>query len=249
MDPDRHAYPATDPSTLIVLAPRTAGAPGWLAMLGNAALFQAGWLGCVLGAAQGHSAAAVALVGAIVALHVGRAARPARELALAAVAMVIGLCWDSTLGAAGLLAFNGAGRGGFAPPWILAIWALFATTLNVSLRWLRGRAMLAAALGAVAGPATYWAGARLGAAQFVQPAGAIVTLAIGWALWMPLLVELARRLEGAAGLGSVAGPVQVAGQIRLAGLSQIAGQSQAAGQGQCAGQGKDQGKTDNKECA
>ncbi len=40
---------------------------------------------------------------------------------------------------------------GFPPPWILALWALFASTLNASLGWLQDRLLLAAVLGALSG--------------------------------------------------------------------------------------------------
>ena len=52
-----------------------------------------------------------------------------------------------------------------APHWIVAMWVLFASTLNVSLRWLRGRWALATLLGAVAGPLAYYGGAGLGACR------------------------------------------------------------------------------------
>ena len=65
------------------------------------------------------------------------------------------------------------------PYWILAMWALFATTLNASLGWLHGRPALAGALGMLSGPLAYWAGARLGAIELVQPAAALAALALG----------------------------------------------------------------------
>ena len=51
---------------------------------------------------------------------------------------------------------------GLAPYWIVALWMLFATTLNVTFRWLQPRPALAAALGAVFGPVSYIAGAAVG---------------------------------------------------------------------------------------
>jgi len=86
-----------------------------------------------------------------------------------------------------------------APPWILGLWALFATTLNVSLNWLKGRWLVAALLGGIAGPLSYWAGARLGAVVLVEPVPALVALSIGWAILMPLLMALARRYDGIHG--------------------------------------------------
>ncbi len=62
--------------------------------------------------------------------------------------------------------------------------------------WLRGRHALAAVLGAVAGPASYFAGQKLGAIQFVEPTAALTSLAIGWAVIMPVLMLIAERLDG-----------------------------------------------------
>jgi hypothetical protein len=77
-----------------------------------------------------------------------------------------------------------------------ALWALLGTTLNVSMGWLKRRALLAALMGAVAGPLSYVAGVRLGAAHFVDADRALLLLAIGWALAMPALMALAERLDG-----------------------------------------------------
>jgi hypothetical protein len=80
------------------------------------------------------------------------------------------------------------------------MWMLFATTLNVSLRWLRRYPLAAIALGAIGGPLAYWAGARLGAMEFAAPVAATAALAFGWALLTPLLVWLAQRFDGYAPL-------------------------------------------------
>jgi hypothetical protein len=56
--------------------------------------------------------------------------------------------------------------------------------------------MVAAALGAVGGPASYWAGARLGAMEFVAPLPATVALVVGWAVLAPALIRIAQRFDG-----------------------------------------------------
>ena len=87
---------------------------------------------------------------------------------------------------------------GAAPYWMVALWALFATTLNVSLRWLRARPWLGALLGALGGPAAYYAGARLGALELATAGAGLGAIAIGWAVLTPLLLGTARRLDGYA---------------------------------------------------
>ncbi len=162
----------------------------------NFLCFQAGWFACVLGAARGYPAAGAATALAIAAGWVWLAPRPGREAALVGAAVATGLALDTLLAQSGWIVFEGAvPLAAAAPVWMLALWALFAVTLNVSLRWLRGRPALAVALGALGGPAAYYAGAGLGALRFEQPAAGLAAVAIGWALAAPLLLAAARRLE------------------------------------------------------
>jgi hypothetical protein len=169
-----------------------------MSIAANVVLFQLGWFACVLGAAHGYplQGALVALV--IVAAHVALAARPGREFALVAAAAATGAVADSLLAASGWLRYDaGVLVEGTAPYWIVAMWALFAITLNVSMRALRSRLWLGALLGLVGGPAAYYAGANLGALTLVQLLPALAALAAVWALAMPLLFSLALRLERA----------------------------------------------------
>ncbi len=163
----------------------------------NLVLFQLGWLSCVMGAAQGHPWAGTLVGTAIVAWHIRSAMRPMAEFNLLVQVVLIGAVWDSLLVTLGWIAYpSGTLLAGTAPHWILAMWALFATSLNVSLRWLRGRLQLAALMGAVCGPLSYWAAVRLGAVQFVHPAQVMVALAVGWSLIMPALMLLSQRNDG-----------------------------------------------------
>ncbi len=78
------------------------------------------------------------------------------------------------------------------------MWGLFATILNVSLRWLRGRWVMAALFGAIGGPLAYYGGHRLGALEFGNEIVALLALAVGWAVFTPLLMSLATRFDGYA---------------------------------------------------
>ena len=163
----------------------------------NFLVFQAAWFSTVLGAAKGAPWLGPVAILVAVALHLRFTRRPGVELRLLAIAMVLGLTVDSLLLATGWIAYpNGAWLPGFAPYWIIAMWALFATTLNVSMRWLKDRYLLAAVFGAVGGPLSYLAGARLGAMNFVQAEWALLALAIAWGVSMPLLTALSSRFDG-----------------------------------------------------
>ncbi len=172
-------------------------APGVSGVVVNFVAFQVGWFACVFAAAQGWPWTGTAIAAAVVALHLMRATRPAEELKLVAIALAIGVVWDSLLINLGLVEFRaGTLIEGVAPQWILALWALFATTLNLSLDWLKNRWLASVVLGAAAGPLSYWAGARLGALELIDPVPALLALAIGWALMTPLLLAIARRFDG-----------------------------------------------------
>jgi hypothetical protein len=162
----------------------------------NVVLFQLGWFACVLGAANGYAREGAVAAALIVALHVARAARPKREALLAAAAALLGFLFESALVQAGWVRFEaGVVLEGAAPYWMVALWALFATTLNESMRMLQARPWIAALFGAIGGPLAYYGGARLGALDLVQPAAMLAALAVGWAIATPLLLSLARRLH------------------------------------------------------
>jgi hypothetical protein len=165
----------------------------------NAAVFQAGWLCCVLAGANHLPWIGTATALLIVSWHVLGANNVQKELSLVLSAVGIGAVWDSLLVYAGLLQYpSGTLISGTAPHWIIAMWALFATTLNVSLRWLKYRPLLGAILGAAAGPAAYFAGYKLGGVQIPDMATALLALSGGWAILMPLLMALSIRFDGKA---------------------------------------------------
>jgi hypothetical protein len=163
----------------------------------NFIAFQVAWLACVLGGAHDRALAGTMVVGAVIGLHLALTKRPLPEALLIAVAAVIGLLWDSGVVALGLMSYpSGNFAPGLAPYWIVAMWALFATSLNLSMAWLKDRAWLAAVFGAVGGPLAYLAGARLGGLQMTDPVLALGAQALGWAVLLPLLTRLATRLNG-----------------------------------------------------
>jgi hypothetical protein len=160
----------------------------------NVALFQAGWLACVLGAAAGRAwlgpiVVALVLVVHLVALHHGDEAR------LVGWSALMGAVADSLLAASGLVGYAAhPGPSFLAPVWIVAMWANFAITLGHSLSWLAGRPLMAALVGLAGGPLAYAAGARLGAIDVSS--GGLVALALVWAVALPSLTELASARRG-----------------------------------------------------
>ncbi len=170
-------------------------------VVANFVAFQIGWFACVLGGANNLPWLGVLVVAAILVWHLKASAAPQREATLIAVAALIGGLWDSLLVSSGWLSYpSGMFTSYTAPYWIIAMWMLFATTLNVSMRWLKNRYALAALLGGVAGPLAYAGGGKLGGLTFNDVTLALAALALGWAIFMPLLMALSNRFDGTQGL-------------------------------------------------
>ncbi|MGJ7488050.1 DUF2878 domain-containing protein [Variovorax sp. LT2P21] len=165
----------------------------------NAVVFQCAWFAAVLGAAHERPLLGTACVAAAVAWHLAVSARPAREALLVALACLIGVVVESAIVRQGHVAYpSGQPWPTLAPYWIVALWGLLAIALNVTMRWLRGRTVLAAVMGAALGPLSFSSGARLGGAQLLHPTEALGTLALVWAVLMPVMVTLATRFDGVA---------------------------------------------------
>lgn len=160
----------------------------------NFALFQAGWFACVLCAAHSMPVAALAAACWVIGLNLWLfSIHRMSDLRVLVAVTLIGFCVDSIHLRLGVFALIGAPHfPHMCPMWLVALWAMLATTLRASLSWLSGRYGLAALLGAVAGPLSYLGGAKLGAAIMnSNRAFSMTALAVGWAVAMPILVWLA----------------------------------------------------------
>ena len=176
----------------------------------NFAAAQLGWLGSVLGGAQqmpwiGPLAAVIAL-----SIHFRFAKRPVDEFILIMSCAAIGAVFDSLLVAAGWVQYySGQFSDVMAPYWIITMWMLFATTLNVSLKWLRGKVTLAMFFGLIGGPLAYLGGEKLGGIDLVNQFAALMALGIGWAVMMPILLWLSETFDGMSEPAGVPEPARV----------------------------------------
>jgi hypothetical protein len=177
--------------------PETTVRPTRTLQIINVVIFQAAWFAGVLGAAHHVPLWGTAVVLAAMAWHLAVSARPLQELKLMAVITVLGLVVETVTSWQGNVVYTSGQPHPYWPPyWMVALWGLMAIALNVTMRWLKRRWLLAAVLGAVVGPLSYWSGVRLGAAQFVAATPALVTLAVVWLVCMPLLMWLSDRFDG-----------------------------------------------------
>jgi hypothetical protein len=163
----------------------------------NLAVFKVAWTIVVVSAAAGAPFIGVVAVAAAVTIHLRTCDNVESETRLLLVAAVMGLAWESILVFSGLVNYSSGNLvPGIAPYWIVAMWVLFATTINAGMRWLRRNKVLAAVAGGIGGPMGFFAGASAGAVELASPVIALAVIGAGWAVMLPLLAQAAARLDG-----------------------------------------------------
>lgn len=167
-------------------------------MLINILAFKIGWVSSVVGVAIDIPMLGPAAILLAIAIHLLVVNRPVSEFVLIIATGVIGAGVDSIMISAGWLSYpSGTLLAGFSPYWIVAMWMLFATTFNVSFRWLQSKMLLAVLLGALSGPLSYYFGAKFGAVTLNDFTSSMIALAVGWGTLIPALLLLAKWLDAA----------------------------------------------------
>ena len=170
--------------------------PTWLrSPWANLVCTQAAWFACVIGAAKEWPWLGPVVTVVWCGLWLWLSSHRRADLILVVGSAVIGYVVDSALVLGGFFAFAPAVQlGGPSPLWMVALWALFGTSVRGPLRRLLDKPLLSAVVGAVAGPLAYGGGVRLGAASFGDDAVASrLAIGIAWAIALPLLGLLERR--------------------------------------------------------
>lgn len=162
--------------------------------------FQIGWFACVLGAAHGLPWLGIFVAVPIIVWHLFNASDVRLELKLILIATMLGSLFDQALLSANLVQFPQSNwPAQILPVWMMTLWLLFCTTLNVSLRWMRSQVAVAVLFGALGGPLAYLGGAKLGAMQLHNVPQLMIILPIGWGIMMLVMLWLSARLDGFAG--------------------------------------------------
>ena len=124
--------------------------------------WQLAWFAGVLGAAHGWPW--IGPVAAVPALILAYRVQPMTTLHLAVLAGCLGWLADAALGFSGLAVFVGGDFSGRAsPPWMLALWMLYAVAFTTCLGWTTWRPWLPPLLAALSAPGAYLGGEALGA--------------------------------------------------------------------------------------
>ena len=156
----------------------------------NAVLFDIAWPLCVL---VDSVALIVAFTLANLLIHLFVVANKPNEWLWVAGIWVCGVAMDTLVFSSGLLVNDDGSP--FPPPWLLLLWVNFATALRYSMFFLQKSAWLAAVIGGIFGPFSYWTGSWLnGTVEFSQPVIlSVAGLVVLWALFLPFTTWLSRR--------------------------------------------------------
>jgi len=162
----------------------------------NFITFQAAWFAAVLGAAHGMPWIGIIAVPLALALHLAMSPAWRSELFFALTAALTGFIVDTVLITAGSFSpVPYVFPAPFSSLWMVMLWVNLATTINVSLGWLRGRFTLGLVFGAIGGPLAYYSGAKLGAMTRLPDTAGLVGIGIAWAIAFPLLLVVNEHLQ------------------------------------------------------
>ena len=162
----------------------------------NYTLYQIGWFACVLGAASQRPWTGCLIATILVGVHLALSVERVLEVRLVVLATAVGAAVEMIQIAAGTYRFtSGTVNNALPPPWLLAMWAQFATTFRFSLRSVVTRPVLAVLFGAAGGPIAFLAGERLGAVTLLPPlAQSLLRLSISWAIALVVFSAVVLRI-------------------------------------------------------
>lgn len=154
----------------------------------NGGLFYVGWFVAMTGATFGYGWLGPLFLAPWLVLHLCYFCHRHHELIFIGIVTAAGFAIDTLYLRTGVLTYASPNPLSplLCPPWILSIYAMYAMTINHSLKWLRHQRLLAIPLGAFGGTITYVAGERIHAVEFLLPKGWSPTvIAVVWAVMLP----------------------------------------------------------------
>lgn len=164
----------------------------------NILLFYIGWLYVISTATSNHPYQGIFATFCILIFHFVMTKNWLKELLVISSVCLIGFSLDTLYASLGLLRYASPNplSPSLAPLWIIALYALFGTTLNSSLSWLRHQPILGMIFGAVGGSLSYFFSIRLGAAEYGASEATVLSLiAFAWFLLIPILFAVSRFFE------------------------------------------------------
>ena len=158
----------------------------------NFIVFQVCWFACVMGAANNLWWLGPLLILITVPLQIHLLTVNHRaEILFVIICGISGFLLETLMIAGNAYTPLGQIWGQACPPWMAALWFNFALLVSISLKWLKGKFLLAGILGGLFGPVAYWGGEKLGALKVAATFSmGYMILAVMWAIALPLLVYL-----------------------------------------------------------
>jgi len=158
----------------------------------NFILFQIGWFTCVV---YPDLIGPLVVVAFLVIHFVLVSQHRFTELQFIGLGVLVGSLLDGLWLNAGILSDGNTGDEHLITPvWLVAIWAIFMTTLSHSLNWISRKVWLAFVFAPIAGPLAYWSASKLGNVALTDLPLSLAALALGWFIVFPLLLFIRKSL-------------------------------------------------------
>jgi len=143
---------------------------------------QATWAASAYGATHSMSMLGFYIGVAYIILHFLFSKMRARDLKIMLIIGVLGIVIDSVLTQINIVSFPNFDASSFPlPPWLIALWLVFALMVPYSLYWLKKNMMVASIAGAIGGSFSYFLGHKLGALYLAAPL--LISLCIYFIVW------------------------------------------------------------------
>jgi len=170
-----------------------------VAALVTGIVFYVGWFICIQSGADGYSYFGILFALCLLAAHLMLfSLNPIKELKLVAAVFALGLIIDTAFINFDIIKVKTPNPWSdkITPLWILGAYIIFAMTINHCLKWLSNRKILSCIFGAIGGLASYYAGIRMGAAEFgSMPTVASIVIFTVWGVAFPSIYYINKNLE------------------------------------------------------
>lgn len=154
--------------------------------------FYVGWFGCVFFGKWQLAEWSLIFPSVALLLLITSKAATKKQVMVLLLSAVVGLVFDALALRFGLISFPNPAIT-FVPLWLISMWLLFTTMVPVSHGLFKSNLLLAALLGAVFGPLSYYSGEAFEVFSFSNTK-AIVIYAIFWGIYFPAIHYIYRKL-------------------------------------------------------
>lgn len=154
----------------------------------NVVLFYLGWVYIVMSAAKGTPFRGIIGGVVLILFHLFISKKWIKETLFIVTIALVGFGIDTIYAFSKLVIYSSPNTisTSLAPIWISVLYALFGTTINYSLSWLKYQVILSMIFGAFGGAICYFVSAKLGAASFPNQTVALSIIAVVWLILMPI---------------------------------------------------------------